>query len=140
MSASVSESKIRPLIVVVEDNENTNQLLRDWLRLTYRVTPFLDAETTLSQIDLDQVPDAFVIDYKLPAMDGLALKKQLGSQFPAAKYVMISGIFDDELQKQAMESGFHALLPKPFNLPALSKKLQQLLGYPPAKDLTAFVK
>ncbi len=36
-----------PHIVIVEDNVEANNLLRDWLRLRFAVTCFLDAESTL---------------------------------------------------------------------------------------------
>jgi DNA-binding NtrC family response regulator len=139
MSESLPITHERPLIVVVEDNESTNQILTDWLRLTYRVRSFFDAESMHPSAFTDDVPSAFVLDYKLPGKSGLVLQQELQSPFPDAKFILISGVFDEELTQLAQGSGFHALLAKPFNPAALSKKLQNLIGYPPSQDLTSFI-
>jgi DNA-binding response OmpR family regulator len=50
------------------------------------------------------------------------------SSFPNAKYVLISGLLDDKLTKQALAAGFDDLLPKPFGMPIITQKIDALLG------------
>ncbi len=117
-----------PHIVVVEDNVDANNLLRDWLKLRFKVTSYLDAETTLRLFKPSDDPIVFLIDYNMPGDNGLQLKKKLMPNFPNAKYVLISGLMDDKLTKQAKAAGFDDLVPKPFGMPLISDKIDALLG------------
>jgi CheY-like chemotaxis protein len=117
-----------PHIVVVEDNVDANTLLRDWLKLHFRVTSFLDAETTLRLLPPSGEPTVFLIDYSMPGDNGLVLKKKLAPSFPNAKYILISGLLDETLARQAREAGFDDLLPKPFGMPVVTQKIDALLG------------
>jgi DNA-binding NtrC family response regulator len=117
-----------PHVVVVEDNVDANNLLRDWLKLRFKVTSFLDAESTLRRLKPSDERIVFVIDFNMPGDNGLVLKKKLMPSFPNAKYVLISGLLDDKLAKQARAAGFDELLAKPFGMPAVSEKIDALLG------------
>jgi CheY-like chemotaxis protein len=117
-----------PHVVVVEDNVDANNLLREWLKLRFKVTSFLDAESTLRRFKPSEETIVFLIDYNMPGDNGLILKKKLMPSFPNAKYVLISGLLDDKLTKQARAAGFDDLLPKPFGMPAVTQKIDSLLG------------
>ncbi|MEM1058705.1 MAG: response regulator [Verrucomicrobiota bacterium] len=120
-------------VVVVEDNITTNNLLRDWLKLAYHVTCFLDAESLRKLLPADDQPVVFVVDYNLPGEDGLSLQAHLQDGFPAGKTILISGLFDQELTQRAEDAGVDATLSKPFTLPTLDEKIRELLGLPPSK-------
>jgi DNA-binding NtrC family response regulator len=117
-----------PHIVVVEDNVDANNLLRDWLRLHFRVTSFLDAETTLRLLPPADEPTVFLIDYNMPGDNGLVLKKKIAPSFPNGRYILISGLLDEKLAAQAREAGFDDILPKPFGMPVVTQKIDALLG------------
>ena len=117
-----------PHIVVVEDNVDANNLLRDWLKLHFKVTSFLDAETTLRLLPPSEEPTVFLIDYNMPGDNGLVLKRKIAPSFPNAKYILISGLLDEKLAGQARAAGFDDLLPKPFGMPVVTQKIDALLG------------
>jgi CheY-like chemotaxis protein len=127
-------------IVIVEDNVEANNLLRDWLKLRFTVTCFLDAESTLRILQPSNDRMVFLIDYNMPGDNGITLKKKLESKFPNAKYVLISGLFDNRLTEAGKEAGFDALLPKPFGMPAITQKIEDLLGVKPKESLVDMVK
>ena len=127
-------------IVIVEDNVETNNLLRDWLRLRFAVTCFLDAESTLRILPPSNDPLVFLIDYNMPGDNGLMLKKKLVPRFPNAKYILISGLFDAKLVEQGKAAGFDALLSKPFGMPAVTQKIEEVLGLPQKESLVEMVK
>jgi DNA-binding NtrC family response regulator len=127
-------------IVIVEDNVETNNLLRDWLRLRFQVTCFLDAESTLRILQPSNERLVFLIDYNMPGDNGLALKKKLGNRFPNAKYILISGLFDAKLMEDGRNAGFDALLPKPFGMPAVTQKIEEVLGLKQKESLVEMVK
>lgn len=117
-----------PHIVIVEDNVDANNLLRDWLKLHFKVTSFLDAETTLRLLLPSSETTIFLIDYNMPGDNGIVLKKKLAASFPNAKYILVSGLLDENLARQAREAGFDDLLPKPFGMPVVTQKIDALLG------------
>jgi len=127
-------------IVIVEDNVEANNLLRDWLKLKFPVTCFLDAESTLRILPPSDEPIVFLIDYNMPGDNGLVLKKKLVPLFPKAKYILVSGLFDEKLTKQAKAAGFNALVPKPFSMPAITEKIEELMGLKQKESLVDLVK
>jgi CheY-like chemotaxis protein len=133
-------SKAAFQIVIVEDNVEANNLLRDWLKLQFPVTCFLDAESTLRILPPSDEPMVFLIDYNMPGDNGIVLKKKLGPLFPKAKYILVSGLFDEKLTEQAKAAGFDALLPKPFAMTAVTEKIEDLMGLKPRENLVDMVK
>jgi len=127
-------------IVIVEDNVETNNLLRDWLKLRFSVTCFLDAESTLRILPPSDERIVFLIDYNMPGENGIALKVKLTPKFPNAKYVLISGLFDGKLTEEGKKVGFDALVPKPFGMPAITQKIEELLGVKQKESLVDMVK
>ena len=127
-------------IVIVEDNVEANNLLRDWLKLRFPVTCFLDAESTLRILPASDDRIVFLIDYNMPGDNGIILKKKLVPRFPNAKYILISGLFDAKLTEEGKAAGFDALLPKPFGMPAVTQKIEDLLGLKQKESLVEMVK
>jgi CheY-like chemotaxis protein len=136
----MSKPSQSPHIVIVEDNVEANNLLRDWLKLRFTVTCFLDAESTLRIMVPSQEPIVFLIDYNMPGDNGIILKQKLVPLFPEAKYILISGLFDDKLTQDAIDAGFDALIPKPFGMPAVTQKIEELLGLHQKESLVDIVK
>jgi DNA-binding NtrC family response regulator len=126
--SAASQARATTHVVIVEDNVEANNLMRDWLRLRFTVTSFLDAESALRTLPPSDEQIVFLIDFNMPGDNGLVLKKKLMPRFPKAKYILISGIFDDKLTAQAKSAGFDVLLPKPFGMPVVTQKIEDLLG------------
>lgn len=136
----MSKPSQSPHIVIVEDNVEANNLLRDWLRLRFTVTCFLDAESTLRILTPSQEQIVFLIDYNMPGDNGIILKQKLVPLFPEAKFILISGLFDEKLTQDAIDAGFDALIPKPFGMPAVTQKIEELLGLQQKESLVDIVK
>ena len=135
-------SKVEPAsqIVIVEDNVEANNLLRDWLKLSFTVTCFLDAESTLRILPPSNDLVVFLIDYNMPGDNGIVLKKKLMPRFPNAKYVLVSGLLDAKLTEEGRAAGFDALVPKPFGMPAITQKVEELLGVKQKESLVEMVR
>jgi len=136
----MSKTETMQQIVIVEDNVEANNLLRDWLRLKFNVTCFLDAESTLRILPPSDDKIVFLIDYNMPGDNGIVLKKKLVPLFPKAKYVLVSGLFDEKLKEEARAAGFDALVPKPFAMPTISQKIEELLGTNQKESLVDLVR
>jgi DNA-binding NtrC family response regulator len=128
-----------PHIVIVEDNVEANNLMRDWLKLKFNVTCFLDAESTLRIFPPSTDRIVFVIDYSMPGDNGIVLKKKLEPLFPQAKFLLVSGLFDEKLKEEAKVAGFDAILPKPFAMPTITQKIEEILGSKQKESLVDMV-
>jgi len=136
----MSKTETAQHIVIVEDNVEANNLLRDWLRLKFNVTCFLDAESTLRILPPSEEKIVFLIDYNMPGDNGIVLKKKLAPLFPNAKFVLVSGLFDEKLKEEAKAAGFDALVPKPFAMPTITQKIEDLLGLNQKESLVDLVR
>jgi CheY-like chemotaxis protein len=136
----MAQDEPAPQIIIVEDNVETNNLLRDWLKLRFTVTCFLDAESTLRILPPTNDPMVFLIDYNMPGDNGITLKKKLTPKFPKAKYILISGLFDGKLTEEGKKAGFDALVPKPFSMPSITQKIEEMLGLKTKESLVEMVK
>ena len=142
MNPSEEPIRIHPSIhiVIVEDNVEANNLMRDWLKLRFTVTCFVDGESALRILPPSNDAMVFLIDFNMPDESGMALKARLAPRFPKAKFILISGLFDDRLTAQAKAAGFHALLPKPFGMAVLTQKIEDLMGLNPKESLVNLVR
>jgi DNA-binding response OmpR family regulator len=141
MPSTPASTETYPLrIIVIEDNVEANNLLRDWLTPHYPVECYFDAESTLRLVRPGGGRIVFLIDYNLPGDNGIVLKQKLLPRFPNAKYILVSGLFEEKLTAAARGAGFDALLPKPFGMPMVTQKIEAMLGLPPKETLTEMVK
>lgn len=113
-------------IVVVEDDELTAQSLHDYFCDTNDVTAYNSGEALLENVERHRDVDIFILDYRLPGIDGAELFLKLKHSFPAAKFISISGEMSMELASRINEIGFDALLLKPFDFAILEKNITSL--------------
>ncbi len=126
---------LQPPVIVVEDNVPAKDLLCEWLQLSHPVEAYTDGESAIEACKGSQDRAIFLLDYNLPGVNGIELKTKLQPLYPNAKFVLVSGLFDQQLTQKAQGAGFDLLLPKPFSMAALSAKMQQLLGSAPPPTL-----
>jgi len=81
----------------------------------------------------------FVIDYSMPGDNGIVLKNKLVPLFPNAKFLLVSGLFDEKLTEEARAAGFDILLPKPFAMPTITQKIEDVLGLRQKENLVDMV-
>ena len=113
-------------IVVVEDDGLTSQSLCDHFQSHNSVQAFASAELLLeNRSDLNDI-DIFIVDYRLPGMDGVELFQKLKHDFPNAKFICISGDISMELASTINDIGFDALILKPFDFSILEQNIASL--------------
>jgi two-component system response regulator GlrR len=115
-------------IVVVEDDPYIGGALDAFLADKNIVQSFESAEDALAAVEHFRGVGVFIIDYKLPGKDGIQLFKELREQFPAAKYILITGEMSLDMVEQTRQLGLDALMLKPFDARILEDNISGLLS------------
>lgn len=82
-------------------------------------------------------PDLIISDLVLPDLDGYELCRAVKANplLGPTPVIMISGIVDEDVQRQAREAGGDGLLKKPFSAEQLIEEVESLLGGPVTGEL-----
>ena len=108
-------SEIRGMkILLVDDDE----WIRDSLRIFFEaegchVLAVETAEEGLSAIN-NQAFDLFIVDYKLPGLDGREFLKQIHNTQPDAIKILITAYLNKNLVSEAKKLNVQGLIEKPF--------------------------
>lgn len=103
-----------PLIVdIVDDDPDVLGSLRFLLEAEgFEVRTFANGADCLDR-QPGEVPDCFVIDYKMAPMNGLDLVRQLRASGQLAPIVLITGFPDETIPARALLDGVRHVLRKP---------------------------
>lgn len=125
---AVERQTARPRIVSVEDDEDIQTVLRDWLTPSYDLVLLPHGEELLEDIQLLQ-PDLVMLDIGLPGPDGLHLCQRLRRQTNLAMVpiLIFSGHNDDESFLASIEAGASSFLLKPVTKEELLGRIKELL-------------
>jgi CheY-like chemotaxis protein len=122
-------ARIRPIVMVVEDDEFARTLVDRALDPAAWETVFAaDSATALLQLRR-QRPDVILMDIHLPGLDGVALTQRLKAapDLAAIPIVMMTGDASKSVLLNSMEAGAAAFVVKPFTRESLTQKLQAVL-------------
>jgi len=100
-------------ILVIDDEEAIRTSLR--MVLEYEGYTFLEAGAGPEGIETlrREVPDAVLLDIKMPGMDGLEVLEAARSKDPHTPILMISGHGDIPIAVEAIQKGAYDFLEKP---------------------------
>ena len=114
-------------ILIVEDNASMRSLLSTLFKS--------QGHTVVGELDngnsvLDDIhrlrPQVVCLDYHLPGKNGLALLKEISTDYPDIDVVFMTGSEDSEIEKQAADAGAAGFLRKPFGQKQIIDELQQI--------------
>lgn len=117
-----------PLLLVVEDNEEMQQFLRNILARSYRVALASDGKEGLDKA-FEIIPDLIITDLMMPNMDGLELTEQLKNSehtnhIPVVLLTAKSAI---ESRLTAMKFGADDYITKPFSPVLLEARIENII-------------
>ena len=102
-----------PTIYVVDDDADVLGSLRFLLESDgFKVRTFRSGSALLNAVRSTDV-DCFVIDYKMPDMNGIDLARRLRNRYMAAPIILITGYPDENIAARAVAAGVHDVLLKP---------------------------
>jgi len=115
-------------VLIVEDETILAKNIKTYLeRLEYDVRVVPTAEEGLTQVDAFK-PDAILLDFHLPGMDGLEALAKFRQHDPGVRIFMLTGHGTVQLAVDAMKAGATEFLTKPVVLGKLKLLLEKALG------------
>jgi DNA-binding response OmpR family regulator len=121
---------VKPLVLVVEDHDDTRFMLICLLELRgCRVATAQDGETAVREAELMR-PDLILMDATLPVLDGLAATRRIRDTPALARVpiIFLSGHAEASFRAVALETGGNDFLVKPFALNQLELMLDSHLA------------
>lgn len=111
-------------ILVIDDDEIICTLLQALLtKYGHQVITHTSAQQGVAAARTGQF-DLALLDIRMPVMNGVEALKQLRPLLPKARFVMITGLAEDEMVGEAFSHGASLCLAKPVN----PQKLDELLS------------
>ena len=123
---------MKSLILVVEDNETTRDLVQTQLTfLGYRVTTAKNGAEAVAKA-IAELPDLIVMDIQMPVMDGCQATAQIRKE-PTTKVIPILAATAKTMsgdKQKCLDSGCNDYIAKPFTHRQLQIAVEKLLSKP----------
>lgn len=129
-STATATGRHVPMILLVEDHQDTCQMYAEFLGVGYQVVTAGDGEQGLERVRSHR-PDLLITDLSLPRLDGFELMRQVRRD-PAIRSIPIiclSGYGGDAYEARAREAGSDRLLLKPCMPDTLAEVAAELLKH-----------
>jgi len=122
--ASVMPSPTKATVYVVDDDAGVLGSLRFLLETDgFDVRTFANGAALLNAVSPTGV-DCFVIDYKMPNMNGIDLANRLRNRDISAPVILITGYPDENISAKAAAVGVRHVLLKPLLEDSLVKRIR----------------
>ena len=113
-------------VLVVEDDRKISDLLQNYLRASgYEAEPAYDGCDALRQIER-QVPDAVILDWMLPGLDGISVCKAVRA-FSDVPILMLTARIDEVDRLLGLDTGADDYVCKPFAPREVIARIRALL-------------
>ena len=121
--------KKKPLILLVEDNEELRHFLKSSLKNNYRVEEAENGLVGWKKTD-KLMPDFIITDLRMPEMDGLELTKKVkeDSRTSHIPIILLTAVTDMESKLAGMKVGADDYITKPFSSEFLHARVENLIA------------
>ncbi len=119
----------KPLLLLIDDNADVREYLRQVLTDTYRIQEAVDGRDGLTKAGA-LMPDLIICDLMMPNLDGFGFCQRLKSQ-PTTDHIpviMLTARADTSSRITGFEHGADEYVAKPFHPVELRARVQNLLG------------
>ena len=118
----------KPIILIVEDNEDVRQYLRDVLEKEYEIEEAANGEQGYRRAEAI-IPDLIIGDIMMPKIDGYEMTKKIRSDEKTfhIPIILLTAKSDHKSKLEGFESGAEAYLTKPFDNKELMLRIHNLI-------------
>ena len=123
-----AENAEKPLLLVIDDNTDIQQLVTELMKDDYRVICAPDGQEGL-RLAARYVPDLIICDVMMPVMDGLECCRKIKEEISTSHIpvLMLTACTMDEQRASGYESGADGYLSKPFSSKVLKARCHSLI-------------
>ncbi len=123
-----SPDKEKPLVLVVEDNQDMHQFISEELEDIYAVSVAFNGLLGLEAAK-ETIPDLIISDVMMPEMDGFTFLEKTRSDplLCHIPIIMLTALSTDEAKFKGLETGADDYLLKPFNTRELRIRVANLI-------------
>ena len=125
---------MKPVILVVEDNERNRKLVRTILEFRgYAVVECDDGEPSLD-LAREHRPALVLMDIQMPRMNGIEALSRLRAD-PETKHIPVVAVtasVTPSERERVVASGFNGYVAKPIDVPTFGETIERFLGKAPA--------
>lgn len=114
-------------VLVVEDNEELQGILADFLEVKGAEADFADNGELGLKLALENDFDAIILDVMMPKKDGMQVAKELRHNGCTTPILMLTALNGREDLLKGFERGIDDFVTKPFNFPELEVRLSALI-------------
>jgi ligand-binding sensor domain-containing protein/signal transduction histidine kinase/DNA-binding response OmpR family regulator len=115
-----------PLILIVEDNHDVRQYIRENFQAGYRIAEATDGQAGLDRA-IETVPDLIISDLMMPKMDGIELCRRVKTDERISHVPVILLTARTTSKLEGLETGADDYLTKPFSPQELQVRVKNLI-------------
>jgi DNA-binding response OmpR family regulator len=118
----------KPLLLLVEDNEDFRFYLKDNLKADYQIVEAANGKEGWKKVQ-EQLPDLVVSDIMMPEMNGIDFCKKIKSDQRVSHIpvILLTARAAEEQKVEGFQSGADDYITKPFNFEILTSRIQNLI-------------
>ena len=123
-------SKGKPMVLLVDDDPEILNLLRDFLQADYNIIVAKNGQEAYEKV-ITENPDLIVSDVMMPVMDGFELCNKLRENFDLSHLPIILLTAKAEIEDRivGLKAGADSYIPKPFHPEHLKVRIEKLLQF-----------
>lgn len=127
---SVASSAKRPALLLVDDNDDFRNFLKDCLQDEYTIFDASNGKQALDTLGRENV-QMVISDVMMPVMDGLELCKRIKSDILLSHIpiILLTAKTADQHQIEGLKYGADEYISKPFNLEILKLRIHKILEW-----------
>jgi signal transduction histidine kinase/ABC-type sugar transport system substrate-binding protein/DNA-binding response OmpR family regulator len=118
----------KPLLLIVEDNQDVSQFIKSSLSSDYRIMTAINGIEAFEKMYIEE-PDLIISDVMMPEMNGLEFTRKLKSDIRTSHIpiILLTARISFEQKIEGLETGADSYIPKPFNKKHLQVRVNQLI-------------
>lgn len=121
-------SEEAPIILIVEDNSDMRQFIRENIQTNYKVIEAIDGEDGLNKA-LENIPDLIISDVLMPKLNGYEFCAQVKADEKTSHIpiILLTSKAETNSRLMGLETGADDYLTKPFNNAELLLRIKNLI-------------